>query len=114
VRLLEPDVGLTLTDTTDPFEITGPKPLQRKHTFFTNDSGNMVAGVWDSTAMVSKMRPFPTHEFVQMLEGQVTITETDGTAQTFVAGDCFFVPKGTVCSWEIKNYVKKYFAILDA
>jgi len=101
-------------DTTDPFEISGPAPLQREHTIFTNDAGNMFVGVWYSEAMVSEMRPFPTHEFVQMLEGEVTITEADGTAQTFISGDCFFVPKGTVCSWKIDKYVKKYFAILDA
>ena len=114
VRVMDPNADLTPLDTTAPFTIKGPKPIQREHIVFTNDAGNMSVGVWDSEAMVSEMQPFPTHEFVQMLEGEVTITEDDGTAQTFRAGDCFFVPKGTVCSWEIKTYVKKYFAVLDA
>jgi hypothetical protein len=48
-----------------------------------------------------------------MLEGAVTITEEDGTPHIFKAGDAFFVPKGTVCSWKIDRYVKKFYAILD-
>jgi len=93
--------------------LAGPKPLQREYTIFTNDTGKMSVGVWDNEAMESEMRPFPTHQFVQMLEGEVIIIEQCGRAHKFVSGDCFFVPKGTVCSWKVSNYVKKYFAILD-
>ncbi len=113
VRVMDPQVPLMLLDGTAPFTIIGPRPVQRAHIEFTNDAGNMSVGVWESDAMVSEMQPFPVHEFVQMLEGEVTITAEDGTAQTFRAGDCFFVPKGAVCSWNIKAYVKKYFAVLD-
>lgn len=114
VQVMDPDVPMAPMATTAPFTIAGPKPVQREHIVFTNDTGNMTVGIWDSAAMVSEMEPFPVHEFVQMLEGEVTITAEDGSAQTFRAGDCFFVPKGTVCNWEIKHYVKKYFAVLDA
>lgn len=114
VRVMDPNVALAPLDTAAPFTLKGATPLKREHIVFTNDAGNMSVGVWDSEAMVSKMEPFPVPEFVQMLEGEVTITEEDGTVQTFRTGDCFFVPKGTVCSWEIRQYVKKYFAVLDA
>ena len=42
-----------------------------------------------------------------------TITEGGGTTHLFKAGDVFFVPKGTVCSWKTNGYVKKYYSILD-
>lgn len=113
IRVLDPNVPLETMQDTDPFEIEGELPIQSNHTIFTNDAGNFHVGTWDSGPMVSKMKAFPTHEFVRMLEGEVTITEADGTAQTFRSGDCFFVPKGTVCSWEIKDRVKKHYAILE-
>lgn len=113
IQVLDPDVALEVMDNTAPFEIEGDAPVQKNHTNFTNDAGTFFTGTWESGPMVSKMLPFPTHEFVRMLEGEVTITEQDGTAQTFVGGDCFFVPKGTVCSWEIREHVKKHYAILD-
>ena len=64
-------------------------------------------------ALESEMLPFPWHEFVQLLEGEVTITESDGLTHQFSAGDAFFIPKGTVCSWKIRGYVKKLYSILD-
>ncbi|NQV45390.1 MAG: DUF861 domain-containing protein [Rhodospirillales bacterium] len=104
--------GLTKMDTTDPFEIVGDMPVQRDSMLFTNDAGNMFVGMWDTTAFESAMKPFPCHEFVQMLEGEVTITEEDGTAHHFKAGDAFFTPMGTVCSWKTTGPLKKFYSIL--
>jgi len=113
-QVIDPDAQLEVMDSTAPFEIEGAVPVQKNFTQFTNDAGNFMVGTWESGPMKSKMLPFPTHEFVRMLEGEVTITEEDGSVQTFKGGDCFFVPKGTICSWHIKERVKKHYAILDA
>ena len=85
---------------------------QRDAHVFTNDAGNMSVGMWDSTAFKSAMQPFTIHEFAQILEGEVTISEHDGATHRFAAGDVFFVPKGTVCSWTSGGYVRKYYATL--
>ncbi len=116
VMVLDPvtlSAGLSKMDTTDPFEIRGDAPLQRDSGLFTNDAGNMSVGMWDSTAFVSEMKPFPCHEFVQLLEGELTITEEDGTVQQFKAGDAFFTPMGAVCRWETTGYIKKYYSIFS-
>ena len=105
--------GMTVMDTTDPFEIKGEAPLQHDNMAFTNDAGNMFMGMWDSTAFESEMRPFPCHEFVQLLEGEITITEGDGMTHNFVGGDVFLIPEGTICSWKTSGYVKKLYSILD-
>jgi uncharacterized cupin superfamily protein len=60
------------------------------------------------------MLPFPWHEMVQLLEGEVNITEADGYSHRFQAGDAFFIPKGTVCRWQSSGYVNKFYSILDA
>jgi uncharacterized cupin superfamily protein len=109
----ELEAGLELMDTTEPFVIRGESPAQRDSSCFTNDAGNFFVGMWDSEAFESELRPFPCYEFVKLLEGEVTISEEDGSAQTFRAGDAFFVPKETVCSWKTHGYVKKFYAILD-
>ncbi len=114
VRVLDANAHLQPLHDSAPFDIDGPASRQAERTVYTNDAGNFSVGTWTSGPMVSKMRPFPAHEFVQMLEGEVTITQADGTAQTFVAGDCFFVPRGTMCSWSIREHVKKHYAVLDA
>lgn len=116
VHVLDPlklEAGMTKKDTTAPFVIKGEQPHQRSNTIFTNDAGNMRVGMWDSTAFESEMLPFPTYEFVQLLEGEVSITEEDGTAHVFKAGDAFFIPMGTVCSWKTTATIKKYYSVFD-
>lgn len=116
VVVLDPsglETGLAKMDNTDPFVIRGEAPRQRDSSGFTNDSGTMFVGMWDSEPFQSEMKPFPCYELVQLLEGNVTITEEGGTAHEFKAGDAFFVPKDTVCSWKTDGYVKKLYSILD-
>ena len=105
--------GMEVMDTTEPLVIVGDKPLQHDNLFFTNDGGNLYIGMWDSTTLDSEMRPFPWHEMVQLLEGEVLITEADGSCHRFVVGDVFFIPMGTVCRWQISGYVKKLYSILE-
>ncbi len=93
--------------------IIGEKPVQHDNILFTNDAENYFVGMWDSTAFDSEMKPFPWHEMVRLLEGEVLITEADGSSHRFGAGDAFFIPMGTVCKWQTTGYVKKFYAILD-
>ena len=83
---------------------------QRDAHVFTNDKKNMTVGMWESTPFHSAMQPFSVHEFAQILEGEVTITEDNGAGHQFTAGDVLFVPKGTVCSWRAEGHLKKYYA----
>lgn len=88
-------------------------PVEREIEFFTNDDETMTVGLWDSQATQGEMEPFPAHEIVFMVDGEVTIHEPDGISHTFRAGDAFFVPKGTHCRWEIPVYIRKFFAAVD-
>ncbi|MCP3976392.1 MAG: DUF861 domain-containing protein [bacterium] len=115
VKAVDPSVTadqMTVLDDTDPFIIKGDKPTQHDYVYFTNDTEDMFVGLWDSTPFESEMAPFPTHEFVQLLEGVIVITEADGTVTSFEEGDIFFVPKGTVCSWSVPRYVRKHYAVV--
>jgi uncharacterized cupin superfamily protein len=115
VKAVDPSITpeqMTVLEATDPFIIDGEKPTQRDYNYFTNDTEDLFVGLWDSTPFESEMAPFPSHEFVQLLEGEITISEEDGTVHRFERGDAFFVPKGTVCSWKTTGYVKKYYAML--
>lgn len=117
VRILDPvklSEGMKPMDNAEPLVIQSDPPLQRDNVLFTNDSGNMFVGMWDSTAFDSEMRPFPWHEMVQLLEGEVEITEAEGRMRRFVAGDAFFVPMGTICKWQTSGYVKKFYSILES
>ncbi len=51
---------------------------------------------------------------MHLLEGSVTITNGDGVARTFSAGDTFLVPQGMTYQWDSVGYVKKIFCIFQS
>lgn len=105
---LDPDQTLSdanlLADTSTP---------QREKVIFVNDHGNFEVGLWDTQTLKTGPEPLLHHEFAQVLEGDVTLTEEDGTQHHFRDGDVFFIPAGTVCAWDVPTYLRKYDAILD-
>ncbi len=105
--VLDPD--MTLTDD-DPITQSDSGAKQRERVLFSGDTGKFTVGLWDTEALVTEPYPFPEHELAQVLEGEVTITHADGTAETFTAGDVFFIPAGTVTKWEVPRYLRKFYA----
>lgn len=109
IQALDSDMTLTDADL-----LAGTNTPQRERVFFNNDHGNFEVGLWDTQAFTdTEAAPFPYHEFGQVLDGACTITEEDGTAHHFKAGDCFFIPAGTVCTWDVPTYLRKFYAALD-
>lgn len=86
-------------------------PVHSSHLYVNDENRGIKIGVWECTPHTSKMQPFPVNEFMILLEGSVTVLETDGKATTVRAGEAFMVPKGVVCQWKQSEPVRKYFAI---
>ena len=101
-------------ETTAPFDTGEHRPVQKDANCFRSDDGKMTAGMWESTPFESAMAPFPCHEFVQLLEGSISITEEAGNVCSFSAGDVFFIPRGSICSWKVIEPVRKLYCIVDA
>lgn len=97
-----------------PFEFDGPAPAQRDASVFANDTQNVFVGMWESDPFESRMKPFPCSEFVQLLEGKISITVQSGETHHFSAGDVFFIPNGTVCSWKSSGSVRKFYCMISA
>lgn len=106
VIVMDPDAPLH--DVSEP-----GGPAAREHVAFTNDAGNMRVGLWECGAADFGMCHVSVHEFVQVLAGEATITEANGTKHQVKAGDCFFIPKGTECRWQVSEFVKKYYVQTD-
>lgn len=94
-------------------QLAAGAPVQRGHGYLDAAEIGLSAGVWDCTAMTTKMAPYPVHEFMLVLEGEVTIVEAGGRRTTIRAGQSFVLPKGLVCSWEQPGYMRKFYVIFD-
>ena len=52
---------------------------------------------------------FGYHETIQVLEGQVTVTDPDGVSRVYTPGDWGHFPKGLDTVWEVQGPFKKLF-----
>ncbi len=91
--------------------LLSPVPSQHTHDYFTDATGQLNIGVWDTTGYHRKLIDFPRHELMHLLEGSVEFEDDKGVTQRFTAGDTFFVPMGTPNSWKSEGYLRKIFVI---
>ena len=56
---------------------------------------------------------YPCDEMMTVLAGSVTITDAEGEAHVFKAGDTFFIAKGAPCTWTITEHMKKFYMIAN-
>ena len=76
------------------------------------DTG-LTVGIWQCSPITARMGPWSTNEVMLLIEGSVVIDHADGSTLDVVAGEAFFIPKGTVCAWRQAGSLKKFFVIHD-
>ena len=82
---------------------------ERGHMFFTNAAGTVNVGVWQCTPCTEVTRDYPYDQCCFVLEGAVTITDQNGHAETYTAGDSYVIPRGFNGSFKMTGNYKNYF-----
>ena len=96
-----------------PGTVLSGDPKTRLQNYFTDQSGQFFAGIWEST--VGKWPvSYSESEFCAILEGKCVLTDATGKAETFVKGESFVIPSGFVGTWETVEPLKKLYAIFEA
>jgi len=79
--------------------------------YFATDDKNVTAGVWECAPCKEEIDSYPVHEMMTIISGSVTLTNKAGKIEVFTAGDVFFIPKGTQCTWQITETLRKMYMI---
>jgi uncharacterized cupin superfamily protein len=108
-----PGKGLARWEDIPRDSLVAGKPVQREHFYFQDKALGLSTGVWSCTAMTMKPAPYPCNEFMILLEGTVTVIDGKGRETLTRAGQSFVIPKGMVCAWKQKGYVRKFFVIFE-
>ena len=109
----DPETGLQRWDDLPPEVLQSGAPIQSGHSFFDTANSMFTAGVWDCTPHELLPAPYEVDEFMIVLEGSIIIEHESGRSDRFRTGDSFIIPKGTPCSWQQDEYVRKFWAIHD-
>jgi uncharacterized cupin superfamily protein len=93
------------------FAIEG-SPIERSHEYHSKDG--RTSGVWECTPGRMLEESHGEDEFGTILAGKVGIIDNeDGSEEIFVAGDSFFLPKGSSLTWVVYETVRKFYMTAD-
>lgn len=109
----DPVTGMVPSDMVDPDDFTTDDRTELISHHYTTDDQSIMTGVWECAPCKEEIEAYPVHEMMTVLDGSVTVTGADGKAETYEAGDTFFIPKGTPCTWEITKKMRKFYMIAD-
>jgi uncharacterized cupin superfamily protein len=100
------------SDITAPEQFTGADTTELNATFFETADAAVSTGVWLCAPCRCDIESYPVHEMMTILEGAVTVTPAGGKAETYRAGDTFFIAKGSKCVWEITETLRKFYMVV--
>ena len=80
---------------------------------YTDPSEQFFAGIWHSS-VGAKSVSYTEEEVCVILEGRVRLTDLEGNAREFGAGNTFVLPAGFKGTWETLEAVKKIYVIWQA
>jgi len=112
-RLLKeghPETGMSPSDMIAKEHFTSDDHTELNHTFFQTADESILSGVWECAPCLEKFDSYPVHEMMTVISGSVTISR-DGRSETFTPGDTFFIAKGTLCTWENTETMRKFYMI---
>ena len=78
-----------------------------------SDDGQVKTGIWECTPGVFPSRRDGMCELMHFVSGDATITDEDGTRREISPGTVVFVPDGWRGTWEIRETVRKTYAIVS-
>lgn len=95
----------------DPAAVDTPYE-SRSWRHFENAEKRAIAGIWQAGPHKERCK-CDYDELCHILEGEVRLTDADGQARVFGAGDSFVVASGFDGTWENLTDVRKVFFILS-
>src|SRR5690349_779501 len=97
-----------------PDRLVRGNPKRTTWNHFTNDSGEVYAGVWSSEGGSWRIEFGPTEdEFFFIIAGRVKIIGDDGQSAEIGAGESLIIPAGFKGVFDVIELVTKHYMIVD-
>ena len=93
-----------------PTEPDDPNPPGEEVVSFRAADAMFSFGLWRRVPETGPM-DLPYHEIAVIIEGEVEVTEQDGTVHHVGPGDVLITPKGSNATWKALSPVKKFWTI---
>jgi uncharacterized protein len=96
-----------------PDRLLSGNPQHTARNYFSDSTGQLFAGVWESTPGRWRVR-YTENEFCHIIHGEVQIESSSGESWSFKAGDSFVIPAGFSGVWDVGQSLRKLYVIFEA
>ncbi|MGL4321309.1 MAG: cupin domain-containing protein [Paracoccaceae bacterium] len=93
-------------------DFQSPLPVQNYHVYFEDEALGLSVGIWDTTTMQEAFGPYPTDEFILVIQGAFAMIDGKGGAVAAQAGDSVCFHQGVPTSWKQDGYLRKIYLTL--
>jgi uncharacterized cupin superfamily protein len=93
--------------------VLGGDPQHTARNFFTDCTGQMFAGTWESSPGRWRVS-YSENEFCHITDGEVVIESASGQQWAFGPGDSFVIPAGFSGVWHVRKPLRKLYVIFEA
>lgn len=91
---------------------TRGSPIERTHEY--EEKEGRSSGVWECTPGVLYEETHLEDEFCTVISGRVGIVDNaTGVEEMFVAGDSFYLPKGSSLTWNVYETLRKFYMVAE-
>jgi uncharacterized cupin superfamily protein len=96
----------------DTADFQSPLPVQNYHLYYEDAALGLSVGIWDTTTMQEAFGPYPTDEFILVIQGAFAMVDDEGGAVMAKAGDSVCFHQGIPTSWKQEGYLRKIYLTL--
>ena len=81
------------------------------HSHFATPDETISVGTWECAPCREVVESWPVHEMMTVVSGALTLTQKDGSNESFGPGDTLYIAKGQYVVWEITEKLRKMYMI---
>lgn len=107
----DPAKGMQPSDLIALESFTTEDKTEMSYEYYISADEETMAGVWECAPCFHVFDAYPFNELITLISGSVTLTDENGDSDTYTAGDTYFVEKGKKVTWEITEYLKKFYML---
>ena len=106
---LDPEIELSPSSMVPSGAFTTDDHTEAEYVYYQSEDATTICGIWKCAPCLEE-EPWPVEELMTVISGAVNVTyKSNGTTETYTAGDSFYLPKGEDVIWEITETLTKYF-----
>ena len=87
--------------------MVGDNPEANNLSIFVSSDNKVSVDISSYTQITLKLTDWPVDEYMYFLEGQVEITDKDGSSRVYGPGDSIVMPRGFTGTWKQLSPIRK-------